>query len=152
MKYLLTGLVIIIFLTVLGLTYFYLRNQSPLTKNPETNTTATQSVKVPNAISTLFTNVNQALNTNISPTRETEFYSMQGFIKKNSWKLDLTEALAEKTKLSALFSVLDENLEQDLANAADGPGQSVQGYQNDQIYCFLLRGINQSDSLSCIKK
>ncbi len=107
---------------------------------------------IPVEINKIFTAINQDLDMNITPTREAEFYSLQGFVKKESWKFNFVNLPTDKSKTTQLYKILDQYLKQDINNTADGVGQSVQGYENDQIYCFLLRGFNQSDYLSCILK
>jgi hypothetical protein len=107
---------------------------------------------IPEEINKVFTAINKDFGVNVAPTHETEFYSLQGFIKKESWKLDLLNMLTDKPKTTQLYKILDQYLKQDINSSADGVGQSVQGYENDQVYCFFLRGFNQSDYLSCILK
>lgn len=107
---------------------------------------------IPTDIRTIFTAINTAFGSTIIPTKENQFYSLQGFVQKESWKLDLSSLLTDKSKFTTLSTVLETYLKQDLASSADGMGQSVQGYQNTKVYCFLLRGFNSSDYISCIEK
>lgn len=108
--------------------------------------------EIPDNINKLFTAVNHAFKSNIVPAKESQFYSPQGFVKKESWKLNISNLLTEKSQFTLLFDTLENNLKQDVNSAADGVGQSVQGYESDQVYCFLLRGFNSSDYISCIEK
>lgn len=109
-------------------------------------------LEIPNTINKIFTAVNQAFGSNITPTIESQFYSLKGFVNQQSWKLDVSSLLTDKSQFTILFNALEKNLKQDINSAADGVGQSVQGYENDQIYCFLLRGFNASDYISCVEK
>jgi len=111
-----------------------------------------QVSNVPAQIDLIFQAINTNFSTNLVPTKETEFYSPQGFIKQESWKLVLNSVLTNKPQFNSLYQVLNSRLTIDNASSADGVGQSVQGYQNDQIYCYLLLGFNQSDYISCITK
>ncbi|MFA6571602.1 MAG: hypothetical protein WCT77_10255 [Bacteroidota bacterium] len=108
--------------------------------------------EIPSSINKIFMAVNQAFGRNIVPTKENQFYSLKGFVSQESWKLDVSSLLTDKSQFTILFNTLEKNLKQDINSAADGIGQNVQGYENDQIYCFLLRGFNASDYISCVEK
>ncbi len=109
------------------------------------------NLKIPNSINELFVTINQTFGIANIPTMENQFYSLEGPIEKNSWKLNLSEVLTDKSKINQLFELLKNNLNQDINAAADGPGSSVQGFENNQIYCFMIR--NSANSyVNCAEK
>ncbi len=131
----------------------YRRRPTPTpTESPRPTVAPTAAEAVPAPVTTVFTAVNEAFNTAIVPTKETTFYSKNGFVNRESWKLLLSDVLTDNTKLLTLYNTLESYMKQDLESAADGMGQSVQGYENDSVYCYLLRGFNASDYLSCVEK
>lgn len=113
----------------------------------------TQNAKQPEGeIKAIFDSINQSFGLNLIPVEVNEFYSRDGFINQKAWKLDLTRVLTEKSKITTLMQILEKKMTQDINSSADGVGQSVQGYENASVYCYLLRGFNQSDYISCREK
>jgi hypothetical protein len=108
--------------------------------------------EIPESIDKVFKTINLSFGLNTTPTKENQFYTLSGFVNKESWKFNLTGVLTDKSQFTKLNQTLESIMKQDVNNSADGVGQSVQGYENDEVYCFFLRGFESSDYISCITK
>lgn len=121
---------------------------SPVAKSLPTNSPVVESV--PAEIAAIFAAVNKDLSASIKPIAEDQFYSLQDMLDKKSWKLDLTSVLKDKPQYAIFRNTLERELMIDNAKGADGPGMSVQGYDNDKIECFMITG--KSSYLTCALK
>lgn len=107
---------------------------------------------IPASINEVFTAINQDFQTNLEPTRSTQFYSMSGYIQKESWLLPVTSIITTKQNISRFYNTMTRILTEDMQSAADGVGKTIRGYQNDRVYCFYLGGINGDNVVNCSEK
>ena len=106
---------------------------------------------IPAPINEVFSAINQDFQTNLQPTRSTQFYSMSGYIQKESWLLPVTSIITTKQNISRFYNTMTRVLTEDINNSADGQG-TIRGYQNSRVYCFFLGNINGGSVVNCSEK
>jgi hypothetical protein len=132
------------------------------TLSPKVTPTKSSTANVPLPISNLFSAVNTYLKSKVIAVSENQFYSSQGMINKQSWKLDISKVNKEKGLVSEVFM---KQFKMEIGpGGGDRGGASIMEFMNDQLDCYYSTGNNSTggpetwnDSnsysyLSCVEK
>ncbi|MEK7168480.1 MAG: hypothetical protein AAB778_00535 [Patescibacteria group bacterium] len=130
-------------------------NESKQTVEPTLEPVITNNVvsasDIPVSISKLYDSINSNFKINLVPVAENNFYSPDGMITKNSWKLDLIDANLGKS----LVTFLNTQLTPNYSDSGGIGGGGIDAYENSNIKCFhsyMSQGPDIHNYLSCAEK
>lgn len=114
----------------------------------------TKTTPIPTSIRTFFDSISTTFSLSVTPTEEQEFYSPNGNIAKQSWKIDLLGTNLGK-KISTF---LNQTLSSNPSKSAGIGGGGINAYENSEIECYHIfmsqpaNGAQQTNYLSCALK